>query len=58
MSGSVSPALVKKAKRQTGIETDTGLIEFALVTVALEDHFANAFREARGKIDPELKLGF
>jgi len=50
--------LVRQAKRQTGIETDTDLIEFALATVALEDNFAEAFKEARGRVDPELKLGF
>jgi len=58
IAGRVSPALVRQAKRQTGIETDTDLIEFALATVALEDHFADAFKEARGKVDAELKLGF
>jgi hypothetical protein len=58
IGGRVSPALVEQAKRQTGIETDTDLIEFALATIALEDRFAEAFKEARGKIDPELKLGF
>jgi hypothetical protein len=58
IGGRVSPALVKQAKLQTGIQTDTDLIEFALATVALEDHFAKAFKEARGKIDPGLKLGF
>lgn len=26
--------------------------------VALEDHFAETFKEARGKVDAELKLGF
>jgi hypothetical protein len=30
----VSPALIKQAKRQTGIEADTDLIEFALAPVA------------------------
>jgi hypothetical protein len=58
IGGRVSPALVRQAKRQTGIETDTDLIEFALATIALEDHFAEAFKESRGKVDPELKLGF
>lgn len=57
IGGRVSPALVKQAKRQTGIETDTDLIEFALATVALEDNFAETFRESRGKVDPGLKLG-
>jgi hypothetical protein len=58
IGGRVSPALVRQAKRQTGIETDTDLIEFALATVALEDNFAETFKESRGKIDPELQLGF
>jgi hypothetical protein len=58
IGGRVSPALVKQAKRQTGIETDTDLIEFALATVALEDSFADAFKKSRGKVDPEVKLGF
>jgi hypothetical protein len=58
IGGRVSPALVRQAKRQTGIETDTDLIEFALATVALEDSFAEAFRKSRGKVDPGLKLGF
>jgi hypothetical protein len=58
IGGRVSPALVEQAKRLTGIETDTDLIEFALATVALEDNFAEAFKESRGKIDRDLKLGF
>ena len=58
IGGRVSAALVKQAKRQTGIETDTDLIEFALATVALEDRFAETFKKSRGKVDPELKLGF
>jgi hypothetical protein len=58
IGGRVSPALVAQAKRQTGIETDTDLIEFALATVALEDDFAQTFRQSRGRIDPTLKLGF
>jgi hypothetical protein len=58
IGGRVSPALVKQAKRQTGIEADTDLIEFALASVALEDNFAETFNQSRGKVDPELKLGF
>jgi hypothetical protein len=58
IGGRVSPALVRQAKRQTGIETDTDLIEFALATVALEDNFADAFKESRGKVEAKLKLGF
>ena len=58
IGGRVSPALVRQAKRQTGIETDTDLIEFALATVALEDNFADAFKESRAQVAPKLKLGF
>jgi hypothetical protein len=58
IGGRVSLALVRQAKRQTGIETDTDLIEFALATVALDDNFADVFKESRGKVDPKLKLGF
>jgi hypothetical protein len=58
IGGRVSSALIEQAKRQTGIETDTELIEFALATVALEYNFAETFKEARGKVDPLLKLGF
>jgi hypothetical protein len=58
IGGRVSPALVKQAKRQTGIETDTDLIEFALATVALEDNFAEAFKASRGGVDADVELGF
>jgi hypothetical protein len=58
IGGRVSPALVEQAKRQTGIATDTDLIEFALATVALEDDFAESFKKSRGKVDPELELGY
>lgn len=58
IAGRVSPLLVEEAKRRTGIEADTDLIAFALANVALEDKFAEAFKDARGKIDPDLKLGY
>ena len=58
ISGRISPALVARAKSRTGIESDTDLIEFALANVALDDGFSEAFRQARGKVDPDVKLGF
>lgn len=58
IGGRVSQTLVRQAKRQTGIDTDTELIEFALASVALEDKFAEAFKESRGKVDPDVKLGY
>jgi hypothetical protein len=58
IAGRVSRALIEQAKRRTGIESDTDLIEFALASIALEDNFAEAFKAARGKVDPDLKLGY
>ncbi|GLQ54584.1 hypothetical protein [Devosia nitrariae] len=58
IAGRVSPALVEEAKRRTGIKADTDLIAFALANVALEDNFAEAFKDARAKIDRDVKLGF
>jgi hypothetical protein len=58
LSGRISPALIERAKQRTGIEADTDLIEFALANVALDDEFAKTFRNARGTVDPALKLGF
>lgn len=58
ISGRVSPALVKQAKKMTGIDSDTELIEYALATIALEDPFPKAFIESRGTVDPTLKLGY
>ncbi len=58
IGGRVSPALVERAKARTGIATDTDLIEFALANIALEDRFAETFKAVRGKVDPDLKLGF
>ena len=58
IGGRVSPALVERAKANTGISTDTELLEFALANVALDDGFAESFKAVRGTVDPELKLGF
>lgn len=58
IGGRISPALIEQAKKHTGIETDTDLIEFALANVALDDEFAATFRRTRGTVDPGLKLGF
>ena len=58
IAGRVSPALVKQAKRQSGLKTDSDLIEFALASLALDDNFAEAFKKSRGAVDPDLALGF
>lgn len=58
IGGRISPALLEQAKKQTGIQTDTDLIEFALANVALDDDFGKTFEEVRGTVDSSLKLGF
>jgi hypothetical protein len=58
IGGRVSPVLLKKAKKLTGIEGDTELIEFALANVALDDNYGKVARKIRGTVDPSLKLGF
>jgi hypothetical protein len=54
----VSPALLRQAKKRTGIVSDTELIEFALANVALEENFGEAFKQSREKVDRNLNLGF
>ncbi|CAN7700626.1 hypothetical protein [Rhizobium sp. LjRoot254] len=58
IGGRISPALVEQAKRQTGIDADTDLIEFALANVALDDNYGETLRKVRGTVDPSIKLGF
>jgi len=58
IGGRISPALVEQAKKQTGIETDSDLIEFALASIALDDDFGRVLREVDGTVSPDLKLGF
>lgn len=58
IGGRISPALLEQAKKHTGIEGDTDLIEFALANLAIEDDFAKTFRKVQGTVDRDLKLGF
>jgi hypothetical protein len=58
IAGRVSPALLEQARKQTGIRGDTDLIAFALASVALEDKFGEAFKQSRGKVPADLKLGY
>jgi hypothetical protein len=58
IAGRVSPALVNQAKKLTGLQSDTDLLEFALANIALEDDFPEAFRKLKGTVDPTLDLEF
>lgn len=58
IAGRVSPELIERAKAVTGLQSDTELIEFALANIAIEDNFAQVFRELKGTVDPDLDLEF
>ncbi len=58
ISGRVSSELIERAKARTGLASDTELVEFALANVAVEDNFAEVFRELYGTVDPDLDLEF
>ncbi|PYE89518.1 hypothetical protein [Phyllobacterium leguminum] len=58
IAGRVSPILVEEAKKRTGLQSDTDLIEFALANVAIEDNFAEEFKKLEGTVDPTLDLEF
>ena len=56
--GRMDPALVERAKRRTGIASDTELIEAALATLVLEDDFGAWLVSQRGTVDSSLDLDF
>lgn len=53
-----NPALVDEAKRRSGIQSDTELIEAALASLAVDDHFVDWLIANRGTVDPSLDLEF
>ncbi|HEV7367745.1 hypothetical protein [Arenibaculum sp.] len=57
ISGRVRRHLVEAAKRRSGIDSDTGLIEYALARVALEDDFGDRLVARKGTIPPDIDLG-
>ena len=56
--GRMPEALVRRAKKRTGINSDTDLIEVALANIAVEDDYVDWLLSRRGVIDPEVDLGF
>lgn len=56
--GRMPEALVSKAKKRTGIKSDTNLIEVALANIAVGDEYADWLLSRRGTIDPEVDLEF
>lgn len=56
--GRMPKELVARAKRRTGIDSDTELIEIALAHVAVEDDYADWLLSRRGVIGREADLEF
>jgi hypothetical protein len=56
--GRMPEALVARAKKRTGINSNTDLIQVALANVAVEDDYADWLLSRRGSVSPEADLEF
>ena len=56
--GRMPKALVLRAKKQSGINSDTKLLEVALANLAVQDNYVDWLLSRRGTIDPEVDLEF
>jgi hypothetical protein len=56
--GRMPEALVTKAKKRTGIDSDTDLIEVALANIAVADDYADWLLSQRGALGSEAELEF
>lgn len=54
--GRMPEALVTRAKKRTGINSDTDLIEVALANIAVEDNYAEWLLSCRGAVSRETDL--
>jgi len=56
--GRMPTALVTRAKKRSGIDSDTELIEVALANIAVADDYADWLLSRRGTIGGEAELEF
>jgi len=56
--GRMPEALVARAKKRTGITSNTDLIEVALANIAVGDDYADWLLSGRGSVTPEADLEF
>jgi len=56
--GRMPEAHVARARKRTGIDSDTGLIEVALANIAVADDYADWLLSRRGAVDREAELEF
>ncbi len=50
--------LIQTAKEQSGLTSDTELLEYALAKVALEDNFGPKILARKGRVSKDLDLEF
>lgn len=58
IGGRVCRDLVAAAKKNSGITSDTELIEYALAEVALEDDFGRRLIRRKGRVAKDVDLEF
>jgi hypothetical protein len=58
LRGRMPEALVSEAKKRTGIESDTDLIEVALANIAVADDYAEWLLSRRSSVDSGVPLEF
>jgi hypothetical protein len=56
--GRMPLALVVRAKKRAGIDSDTELIEVALAHIAVADDYVDWLLSRRGTVSPEVDLEF
>ena len=56
--GRMPEALVSRAKKRSGITSNTELIEVALANIAVGDDYADWLLSRRGSVTPEADLEF
>jgi hypothetical protein len=58
IAGRVRETLIQTAKEQSGLTSDTALLEYALAKVALEDNFGPKILARKGRVSKDLDLEF
>lgn len=56
VSARINPDLLHIARKNTGVETNSALVEMAIVNLAIADGFPGAFERARGRVLADLDL--
>jgi hypothetical protein len=57
IGGRVNSALVRRAKRKSGIASDSALIEAGLLSLATEDDFGRWLAAQGGRLEEDFDIG-